>query len=330
MNRYLAIVAGLCLLLGTVVASAQDDVEMYETEAFTLRYPADWEVVNDAETSGAIFSIPIEGQGSGGEDIVIEREDVRALFSLETRDDGSALGFARSMAEGMTEDTDSRLGLALSFTINDRDAAYVDVIGMFTFRHIVIVLDEETYLQVLLTGVVEQFVEVMPTMFDVLNTVRLSGDDTPIEETVVEYDLAQTHVRKGRWSFRYPVDWSSEEGDAFTQLTVPSLQTTIATSVLRRPNADDLEFWAQTVQDNVMGNLPETAEASISEFELSEFEALRLTIVIPQENIRFTQLFVHPEDEVVVLLSIIGPPQEVEMLLPVAAAIADTVEIADP
>ncbi len=304
--------------------------ETYAGEDFTLQYPAEWTLdaaVGDAEAF--TFHILIAGEGAVGEGMVMSRDDMTALMSLQTSEADSALVFVRQQVDELVGDGGVfQAGIAMGFTISGRDAAFADVQGMLPVRFVGITLGDDSHVLVMLSGVPQQFIEVMPALIEVLNSARLPGDDTVIDDAAVDYLLPETHLRVEEWTFQYPEDWTVEEQDAYSLLVIPGTQTTVGISVLRDPDAAQLEGWAEVVLGNLLENFP-NGEHELRELTLDDRTALRLDFRVSQMETGFTQWFLYLGEDALVNLTVIGAPLDIEMLSPLIEALVGTVQAAD-
>ena len=321
-------------LLAPALVTAQAEIDApqmvsYESDEFTLQYPDSWEVDTVAEsTDGLVFHIPIAGEGSVGDGIVLQREDLRAMVGVQAGGKESAYDFALNLVAGLASGEGGfKAGMALAFRVGERDAAFADVLGLLPLRFVVMTLDNESKLVIMLAGIPAQFAESMPMLLDVMNTVRLPDDDTPAEATVIEYLLPETHIRKNDWSFNYPAGWIAEDQQSYTLLTVPGIDTTIGISTNYDNAASDLAGWSNAVLDSLLSRVPEGEHETIT-LEVNGSPALRLDFRIPEEDFGFTELFVNPGDNILVSMTAIGAPLDITMLDPVMEQIAATVEIA--
>jgi hypothetical protein len=335
MKNWMALLIGIFLLLPTP-ANAQTDVteidlsQTYTDETLTLNYPEDWKLVEDSVLD-IIFNIPISGEGQVGEGVVMSREELVAMVSLQPGGAESALEFAQESVSDFIADADVfEAGIAVGLTINDRDAAFADVLGMLPFREVVLTVSKEAKLEVELHGVPSQFTEVMPTLFEVLNTVRLVGDETPIvEPAVVEYILADTHIRAEAWTFDHPAEWPTEEGKSFTLIVVPGLETTIGISAVTHELAADLDGWVEETLGRLEEQVGDSGERTTSELSLNEQPAMRLDFVLAEADFGYTELFLYAGNDTLVRLTVIGTPNDIAILNPVFEQIITTVAILD-
>jgi hypothetical protein len=198
---------------------------------------------------------------------------------------------------------------------------------MVPIRQVTLTVSEDAKLTVMLSGVPSQFIEVMPTLLEVLNTVRLTGDETPVVEPAdVVYMLPDTHARAEAWKFRHPADWPTEEGNSYTLLVVPGMETTIGISAIHHTAAADLDGWAADTLDSIVAQVG-GGEHATSQLSLNDQPAVRLDFVVVEEDFGYMELFFHSGDDVLVRLSVIGTPDDIAILTPVVEQIITTVKI---
>ncbi|MCB9451121.1 MAG: hypothetical protein H6672_06755 [Anaerolineaceae bacterium] len=327
-KRWIGILLAILLLPLAVHAQNADLPELTETwttDTFSLNYPADW--MPSKELDGN-FSIPIAGEGAVGDGIALSREDLTATFSLVSREKLTAHDLALEVAQDWAASIpDYALGVVLDATINEREATFADVSGMFPVRFVVLALGNDQYLQVMLVGVPEQFTAVMPTLWAVLDSARLDGDDTlPSKELTVQYTLAQAHQRKGYWNFSIPADWTTQEADTYTLLVIPGIETTIGVSAVNDDFAADLHVWGDQVYQNVTASAPDV-EYDEKEFMIGEYPTLQQNFRLVSEGLGFTEFIAYAGEDVQINISVIGPLPEVSMLIPVVQDIIVTVVV---
>ena len=329
MKMWAAIILSL-VLVTTVQAQTDPSLsETYEGARLTFQYPADWNIDANLDAENAfIIHIPIPGEGAIGEGMVMSRDDLPALISVQTDSKSSALKFAQdSAAELVGDGSVFQVGIAVELQINDRDAAYVDVLGLLPSRFAVMSLNDDAKLLVMLNGVPQQFSEAMPILFEVLSTMRLDGDDKPIAEPAeIIYALPDIHTRKDSWSFLHPADWPTEEGNSFTLMRVPGIETTIGISAYHDNQAADLQSWAEETVNNIMAQV-NTGEHTISDVSIDNHEALRLDFVIAEENFGYTEVFLYREPDIIIRLTIIGTITDIAILTPIVEQIIASVEV---
>lgn len=165
-------------------------------------------------------------------------------------------------------------------------------------------------------------------MLSCFTRVALNGAKSHVDDAAVEYLLPETHVRAGGWRFQYPTDWTVDEQNAYTLLVIPGTETTIGISALRDPDAARLDSWAEAVLDNLLRNFP-TGEHEFHELTLDDHPARRLDFRVPQQESGFTQWFLYAGEDVLVNLTIIGAPLDIDMLSPLIEALVVTVQPVD-
>ncbi len=329
MKRWIWIVL---VVLGTLpfTAVAQDDAvlpeltETYTTDTFHMNYPADWTPGKEV----SVFSIPLAGEGAVGDGIAIQRDDLTATFTLVSGEKLTAHDLAVQVAGDSAEGIpDYRQGVLLDVTVNGREASFVDVLGLFPVRFVTLALGNDQYLQVMLVGVTEQFTAVLPTLWAVFDTVRLTEDDAPQSESlVVHYTLVQDYQRKDYWDFSIPADWTTQEAETYTLLIIPGMETTIGVSLVRDDNAANPHIWGDQVYQNVMASAPD-AEYEEMDITIGDFPALQQNFSITDQNLGYTQFITYGGEDVQINVSVIGPLSEIPVLTPVIRDIIATVVI---
>lgn len=329
-RHLLWLIVGL-LLLPTIVLAQDSDTdlsEVYETNNFTISYPEDWSIVDDLTgNSGVAFSVPVAGAGGGLRGVIVQREDIRVWLTLSENDDRTALELVQDNADDFMDGlSDAEMGLSLEFLINDREVAFADVHSLFPQRYMAMIVDKDTVLEAMIIGVPTQFITVMPTLMEVLNTFRLADDDSEIEELNVEYVLPETHRRRGDWSFDYPAEWDMEDRDTFTLMTVPSIETTLGLGATHQRDASDLEGYAGEFLDNILDQAPDL-EYEVYEFETEDYVAIRTDFTDPESDFAYTSIVAYMEEDILITFTIIGTTEEIMMLLPVVEQIIETVTV---
>lgn len=329
MKRWIGL---LIVILGLLpfTAAAQDAAlpeltETFTTDTYSFKYPADW--TPSAEHQGN-FSIPIAGEGAVGDGIAISRDDLTATFTLLNQEGTTAHDLAASAAQDWAKNVpDYTTGLTLDLTINEREATFVDVNGIFPLRFVAASLGHDRYLQLMLVGVSEQFTAAMPVLWAVFDTARLKGDDTPLADTLeVHYTLTQNHQRKNGWDFSIPADWQTQEAESYTLLVIPGMETTIGISAIHDLDAADPHVWASQVHDNVMEAAP-GAESEALDLTIGEYPAFQENFRIVSDNLGYTQFVAYAGEDIQISVSVIGPLAELPALLPVVLDIIPTVRI---
>ena len=276
-----------------------------------------------------LLTAPIAGSGGTG-GFVVDQETMSVLLSIVPNDGEPPLAQAEAMAMDMIDGMpDGQVGLSLAMLVNDMPTAYSDANnGLFIQRFLVMTLDKENQVSVMLNGVgVGQFNEAMPIVLEILNTLRLAGDDTPVGDLDVTYILQETHTRAGEWEFDYPSGWLAEEGNGFTLLTIPNVEPTFGLSIIPASAGIDIDDWADDVRQNILNNVSE-AETSITELVVDGFEVRLMQAVIPGDNVGLTQLIASPdESDAIYNLSILGDVDVSLSLLDVASAVIQTLRI---
>lgn len=223
----------LLLSLLTFSTLAQED---FSNDTFSFAYPDDWEITEQSETS-VLFSAPIAATGAGQTgDFSIQTEGM-GIFVIVEETSLNALELAESEIEEIAGDGVFTAEPLIELVINDRDAAMVDANSMLlSWRIITMSLDEEYVVLVIMTGVDEQFNQATPIVLDILNSVRVAGDDTPIDPLIASITLEETHTRPdGNMAFDYPAGWEVTEEETYTLLIIPDNDVTIGLSSTAYP-----------------------------------------------------------------------------------------------
>ncbi len=328
---WLVCICLLCLLLPLQAQDEIDLTETYATDVFSIQYPADWEINAEmANETSVLLTAPIAGRSSNNSDIIVNLQSMTVLVSVVPNEGDSPFSQVEAMAMNFVDEVpDTQQGLSLAMLVNDMPTAHSDASNiLLSQRFIVMSVDKETQADVLMNGAgLSQFNEAMPIVLGMLNTLRLAGDDTPIEALDVEYILQETHTRAGEWEFDYPSGWIVEENDAFTLLAIPNVEPTFGLSIIPAPVGIAIDDWADEVRQNILNNVSE-AETSITELTVEGFDVRLMQAVISEENFGLTQLIASPDDsEALFNLSIIGDVDVSLSLLDIASAVIQTLRI---
>lgn len=321
------------LLLSSLVAAQDENTELseiYESGDFTINYPEDWELIDDLTSEiGIGFSIPIAGLGGGGEGFIIQREDTRIWLNISENDGDSALEQTQAAASEFAEGIpDTQLTFSAEYLINGREVAFVDLQSMIPQRFVTMVLDEDTIFEGWVIGVPSQFVAVMPTLNEVLNTIRLADDDSDIEDLDVQYILSETHNRDGEWSFDYPRGWETEEGNSYTLMVIPNIETSIGLSASTNPiiKREELSFYAEMTRDSILEQDP-TLDYEIFEIEKEAFSAIQTNFTDEESDFAYTSIVAYMEKDTIITISVIGSINEAAMLTPIIENIIASVVV---
>lgn len=223
----------IMVLLLTFTSYAQED---FSTETFSFIYPEDWTITEQNETS-VIFSAPIAATGEGQTGGFSIQTDGMSIFVVLEETPMNALELAESQLEDIADGDVFTAEPVIEYVINNHDAAMVDSNSMlFSWRIITMSLDEDYTMLVTMTGVTEQFIQATPLVFDLLNSVRLAGDDTPVEPLSPWITLEQSHTRTADGMvFEYPAGWDFSEEETYTLLIIPDSTVTIGVSGIPYP-----------------------------------------------------------------------------------------------
>jgi|GEM_PF-6938526 len=310
----------LMLLLGLVVmpvAQAQDVTELpeqYEDDIFSLNYPDNWEIIEDDSIEGESIAFMVSAnEGSSN-------AETQIVLSIIENDDDDPLERARDIP---FDDRDNVVGLELEFKLNGLAGAYVDVIGDTTQRLFVLRVDDETLVDVVISGDTDDILALSATVYAVLNTLRL--DDSEIDDLKFSYILSETHERRRDWSFKYPDGWSTDDYDNFTLLIIPGMETTLGVSYNAFPaGTETLGEYVDYLNDLFIES---SGDIDYEDFPY-EFEGIPavLTRYDLQGDTSYLSLSANPREGRVTTISIFGPEEETEYFIAVAEAIILTID----
>ncbi|MCI0709854.1 MAG: hypothetical protein L0154_06795 [Chloroflexi bacterium] len=325
------IFAVLIMLLIPGLAQAQGDTSPYvaQDQSFSMEIPDDWEIVLEGDAS-ALFRIPIANPGNvAPEGIVAQVESLGVLISLETHDDETAESLVASQLDELGAGSDR--GEIILFTVNDLPAASVDEGPAFLgTRWLAIELGEGQFISVMMTGTLEQFWLATPLVLDVLNTLRLKGDKSPVEELLVVEELAETYTRpEDNLTFNYPAHWTLEEQTSYTLLITPT-GTTIGISGEEPDGLIDEEFIAFVI-DDVTQRLESNTDIVIEDeplaFEMNDFPGLRMIGTDAASDVSYTYIVFQLNDDVLGIISATGYSGDVRILQGTLMAIAESMSV---
>jgi hypothetical protein len=163
---------------------------------------------------------------------------------------------------------------------------------------------------------VEQVAAARPLALDLMNSVRLTADDRPIEPLDIVYELPEEHVRRGEWRFNFPAGWFTEEQSSYTLLVPPGLQTTLGLSTPHWPSeaeAADIDRIMGSQMESVLDALPDS-DYELIEIDLNGVRALRLDINDEAENFGYSMVMAHSEGTWIHNLTFVGTPGEIALL----------------
>lgn len=329
--RSTLIILMLLLLLVPGFVGAQGDTDSYVSpdESFSMDIPDDWELVSEGDGSAA-FSVPLENPGNpSAEGIVVELDRMGVFFALESYEDETA----ETVLIAQYEDIDLNFppGEPVLFAINDMPAAYVDSGADFLgTRSIVVDLSDGQFIVVDLMGTLDQRWLAAPLIFDVLNTLRLEGDDTPVEQLVIIEELGETFTRSDdQLTFDYPAHWLLEEQDSYTLLLLPT-GSSIGISGEKTGSHVDNEF-IKFVIDDIAGRLEANSDFVVDgepiSFEIDGRPGIRIVGTETGTDVGFTYLVIQLNDDMIAVISAFGLADEVRILQGTLMAIAESVSV---
>jgi hypothetical protein len=314
------------------IVYAQDD-PLPLTETFTVtsyeldfQYPADWTVFESTSTS-VIFSTPIASTGQpNASGIAMEGGSLSVWWAFE--DGGTpAAEAALELANIFYEDGEDLYELSgpQAISINGRTAAQVDLESfVFFHRFIAMEIDEEKLATVFMLGSREQITTATPITFDMLATVRASGDPLPESAPVVTPALTQHHTREAdQTSFSYPDGWGLEEQNNFTLLIVPN-GVTIGISSDALPGYDDVVLETiSSKRDGLTAGVPGVLVGDIEEIEVNGQRAARVAGL--DGDIYYGFWSIDLGGNVVANISVIGEAAGVDEIQSAIQAIAESI-----
>ncbi len=296
---------------------------------FSLLYPADWKI-NRSEGETVLFTAPIFGPGQGAQP---PSEGIAVMFTIHTRGKNSktAEELARAEAESFAE-SGSLPSPSQNLLLNTSPLAIVDVLGdILDARYIAVDLQEGNYALVWLAGTVEQFFTATPLVLDILNTVRLAEDTTPITPYMLSLSDSTAHARPNAWIvFEHPADWQAEEMDTHTLLTAPNGVTVGISGEPLSPDIPDSPSVPRNRVEEVVGlvqrDIPNVIASEVIDFTVQGFPAARVYMTDNTE-LAFGYLVRGLEDTVYANITVVGEPQAVLSIDPTVLAIVHSISL---
>lgn len=331
--RCILIFLTVVVLLVPGLVVAQGDTMPYTSpgDSFSMDIPDDWEIVEESEVS-VMFNIPLENPGNpSSEGIVVELDRMVAIFALESHEDETAETVLVAQYEDLALNYPP--GEPILLTVNNMPAAYVDGGADFLgSRWIVVDLGEEQFIVVSLAGTLDQRWLATPLILDVVNTLRLEGDDTPVEELVVVEELGETYARpEDQLTFEYPAHWSLEEQTSYTLLILPTGSSVGISGEV--PGFPVDEEFVELVIDDVIQRIEENTDMTVEEepikFEINYQPGISFVGIDPVNNESYIYIVVQLNDEMIGVISGIGYPDEIRILRGTLMAIAESMSVED-
>ena len=293
--------------------------EVYTTDAFSVQYAEEWAVA-ESDAMSMQFDIPLE-------------DDVSVIMTLELQE--LRMQLVRDLVDGwvetiLDENPSAEQGFTVDASLHEQALAIVDIQSVdASWRYMVINVEYEMYLFVTLAS--ESAVSIntaMPMVWESLNSFRVAGDESPIEDLLIAYDFSETHERVGEWQFEYPSGWVLQEAETFTFIEIPNIETTIGISISKRAEASDLDGWADLVMET--GNFIALSEER-RELDIDGYESLLLVVMLDvgeglDNPWAYKQYFLNPNGEKnqLIMVSVVGLPHEVDAVLPVVEQMFQT------
>lgn len=316
-------------------AHAQALPETYTAENFTLQYPADWEITlsaGDLVTFSAPFAATGEGQTGG---IQIETEGLSITFTVSTTGENQqsaadlALAEAELFAEGSVDYT---MTDPQNLALNELPLSVVDVVtGIFDSRYMVMDLGKGNYATVWEAGVMEQFTAATPAVLEVLNTVRLKGDSTPVATAALSIPDSASYVRPDEWIvFDYPAAWQLSEEESHTLLTASG---GVTIGISGEPLTAEIPDTPSVPKDRVaevislvQADVPTITYGEITEFSIHDQPAARV-LMRDDSGIGFGYVVLGLGNGVYANITIIGDIIPMQSLDPTILAIANSIAV---
>lgn len=286
--------------------------KLWENADFSFEYPGDWTLDEVDALDGVFFRAPFAGESDPGSGFVISQPDMSVIVNLNQGLDPDAPLF-----DPQTSD-DEMLAFELNFMLNGLEAGSQHLGNeMFRVHTLKLRLDETTQVSVLLSGVsTAQIAAARPLALQLLNSLRLAGDDSPVDPLKVVYDFPEDHVRQGEWGFSHPADWITEEQNSYTLLVPPGLQTTIGLSTpfwRNEAEAADIDAVMDQQVQNIVESLGDTGY-ELYEVDLKGVRGLRLDIIDEAENFGYTQVMAYTEGNWSHNMTFVGTPGDIALL----------------
>lgn len=329
--RLRLVVGFVIMLLMPGMVQAQRDTSLYEAQdgSFSVEIPNDWEIVVEGDAS-ALLRIPIANPGNvAPEGIVAELESMGVMISLDSHEDETVDSVIAAQVEDLTLNNEP--GEPVFFTLNELPAAYMDGGASFLgTRWLAVDLGEGQFVTVMMTGALEQFWLATPLVLDVLNTFRLEGDDSPVEELVVIHELAETYTRpEDNLTFKYPAHWTLEEQTSYTLLITPT-GTTIGVSGEEPGRPIDEELIAFVIDDvtqRVESNTDIVVEDEPVVFEINDLPGLSMIGTDAASDVSYTYIVFQLNDDMLGIISATGYSGDVRILQGTLMAMAESMSI---
>ena len=212
-----------------------------------------------------------------------------------------------------------------SLKLNGLKGAYADIIGTQPRRFFALRLDDEILVDIVITAETDEILALSPVLYEMLNTLRISNDDSEIDDMKFSYIFSETHERRRDWTFGYPDAWSTEELDNFTLLVVPDMETTLGVSFNYYPaGTETLDEYVDYLNELFTEN-----NAGV-EYENFPYEFKGIPIVLTRYDLEgdwgYSSISASPRNNRVTTVSIFGPKEEIEYFVTVAVAIILTID----
>lgn len=326
--RYIFIFLTVIVLLVPGLVTAQGDTVPYMSpdESFSMEIPDDWKVETEGDGS-VMFQIPIANPGTvAPEGIVAELEVLATTFTLENHEDETIETLLAAQFDDL--ELSNEPGEPVFFTLNELPAGYVDAGASFLgTRWLAIDLGEGQFITVMMIGAPQQFWLATPLILDVLNTLRLAGDDTPVKELVVVEELGETYTRpEDQLTFEYPAYWGLEEQTSYTLLILPTGSSVGISGEI--PGFPVDEAFVELVIDDVIQRIEENTDMTVEEepikFEINDQPGISFVGTDPVNNESYIYIVVQLNDEMIGVISGIGYPDEIRILRGTLMAIAES------
>lgn len=313
----------LLFMPGLVSAQNPDLTETYTADdsSFSLRYPAEWEIT---DTAGEMvtFSAPVSGV-------------LPVVFTINTlgKNQKTAAELALSEADAVVgASPDVIITTPQELALGSLPLAVVDVIGEpFDSRYVAVDLGSGNYAMVWLMGGLEQFFQVLPTALEILNTVRLKGDTTPITPLALTIPNSLPYTRPNQQlAFHYPAKWQAQEMDTHTLLTAPNGVTVgisgepLAANIPDSPSVprDRVEEVISLIQQD----LPNVVPSEVIEFTMNDFPAARVFLT-DDTGLGFGYIVRGLGQSVYANITIVGNAPDVLSLDPTVLTITQSITI---
>lgn len=323
------------LLLGfPIIAQAQTDAVLTfsaEDGSFSLAYPAGWEITESGGDS-VTFSAPIPATGvgqSGGIQVETDVLPIIMRVSAAGKNQLSAADFALAelnraiVGEAIVTDPQNLL-------LNDQPLAVVDGLAdPFDNRLMVWDLGAGNFASVWLFGAAEQFATATLPILEILNSVRLNSDTTPLSSLTLAIADGTPYARPSEpVAFAVPAGWLASEEDTYTLLTIPNNDVTVGISGDFVELATD-SVAADRVNDVVLSveqDVPTATVGEVSEFTVTDLPAARV-LIIDESGIGFAYVVTGIGQDVYANMTVIGSLENVLLLEPTILALAYSLEV---